>query len=83
MFLLYYKPQQTPLKPKKWDEIIAISEKIAEGIPYLRVDTYEIDGRLYFGEATFYTWAGFMVFNPPEWDRRLGDMLELPKKNDL
>ena len=59
-------------KPEQWDEIIRISEIIAKDIPYLRVDFYIIDNRLYFGEATFYTWAGFMNFQPKEWDLKLG-----------
>ena len=42
------------------------------------MDTYIIDGRVIVGEMTFFTWAGFMNFNPPEWDKKLGDMLVLP-----
>ena len=76
-----YKPaKQTPKKPEKWDEISEFSEKLSKGVPYLRVDTYVIDGRILFGEMTFYTWGGFMEFEPPEWDRKLGDKLKLPCK---
>ena len=67
-------------KPEQWDEIIRISEIIAKDIPYLRVDFYIIDNRLYFGEATFYTWAGFMNFQPKEWDLKLGEKIKLPDK---
>ena len=70
----------TPEKPEQWDEIISVAEKLSKDMPYLRVDTYILDGKMYFGEVTFYTWAGFMKFNPPEWDRKLGDMLELPER---
>ena len=78
---VHYKPaKETPKKPEKWDEIIEFSEKLASGVPYLRVDTYVIDGKILFGEMTFYTWGGFMEFEPPEWDRKLGDMLILPKE---
>lgn len=66
------------VKPKFWDEMIEQSEKMAEGTYYLRVDFYDIDGELYFGEATFYTWSGFMKFVPPEYDRILGDKIILP-----
>lgn len=76
-----YKPAAvTPTKPKQWDELLLICEKLAEGVPYLRVDTYIVDGRIFFGEMTFFTWAGFMHFVPEEWDLKLGQMLMLPKE---
>ena len=79
-----YKPAPvTPKKPEQWDEIIKFCETLAEGIPYLRVDSYIINGQLIFGEMTFYTWGGFMHFEPKEWDLKLGQMLELPKEKSL
>ena len=65
-------------KPVFWDEMIRQSELLAEGTYYLRVDFYDINGKLTFGEATFFTWSGLMKFNPPEYDRILGDKLKLP-----
>ena len=80
-FWTYYKPSKTPpQKPEEWDELIKIGERLSENIPYVRVDCYIIDGRIYFGEMTFYTWDGFMKFEPEEYDRILGDMLTLPPK---
>lgn len=74
-----YKPApRTPQKPKQWDELINFCEKLCGDFPYVRVDTYIIDGTIIFGEFTFFTWAGFMNFEPPEWDLRLGQMLKLP-----
>ena len=79
-----YKPAKfTPGKPEQWDEIIKFSETLSKDIPYLRVDTYLVDGKILFGEMTFYTWGGFMHFEPEEWDLRLGQMLELPKEKSL
>lgn len=76
----YYKNSAIQYeKPKQWNELIALSEKLATNIPYVRVDWYVSDEQLYFGEITFYTWAGFIEFTPPEWDLRLGDCLTLPK----
>ena len=66
------------IKPKFWDKMIEQAEKMAEGTHYLRVDFYDIDGEPVFGEATFFTWSGFMKFNPPEYDKILGDRLVLP-----
>ena len=79
-----YRPAKvTPKKPEQWDEIIRFSEALAKDIPYLRVDTYIVDGKILFGEMTFYTWGGFMHFEPEEWDLKLGAMLDLPKDKSL
>lgn len=77
----YYKPSKKPAQiPDQMDEMLEYAEKLCKGIPYVRVDFYLVDGKVYFGEMTFYTWAGFIRFDPPEWDRKLGDMLVLPKQ---
>ena len=67
-------------KPKKFKEMIALSKKLSKGIPFIRVDWYEIKGKLYFGELTFYPASGFEKFEPEEWNYKMGEMLELPKK---
>lgn len=79
-----YKPaEMTPKKPKQWKEIIDLAEALSEGVPYLRVDTYVIDEKVVFGEMTFFTWAGFMHFEPEEWDLKLGKMLKLPDEKHI
>ncbi len=65
-------------KPETFDEMITLAEKLSEGIPFVRVDFYEINGKVYFGELTFFPDSGFGEFNPPEWDKKLGDMILLP-----
>lgn len=65
-------------KPPFLKEMIRQSELMAEGTHYLRVDFYDINGKLYFGEATFFTWSGFIKFNPPEYDNVLGSQLRIP-----
>lgn len=65
-------------KPSFWNEMIKQSEKMAEGTHYLRVDFYDIGGKLVFGEATFFTWSGFMKFVPEEYDLILGNNLIIP-----
>lgn len=75
----YYKPTGKDFqKPAEMDEIIALSEKLSEGIPQVRVDWYIVDGNIYFGEFTFYTWAGYITFEPEEWNRVMGDWMTLP-----
>ena len=72
-------------KPDVLDEIIDYAEIIAEGVPYLRVDFYVLDGNVYFGEATFFTWSGFLKFEPKDedWDKKLGELLKLPEKKTI
>ncbi|MBQ6111948.1 MAG: hypothetical protein IJL01_06090 [Synergistaceae bacterium] len=78
-FWVNYRNPKVPEKiPEQMNDIIAFSEKLSEGFPQVRVDWYILDGCVYFGEMTFYTWAGFMKFNPPEWDYIMGSWFELP-----
>lgn len=67
-------------RPKKYDLMVELAEKLSENIPFVRVDFYEVQGKVYFGEMTFYPGAGFEEFNPPEWDKKLGDWLVLPDR---
>ena len=67
-------------KPRGLNEMLEIAKKISKDIPFVRVDLYEIKGKVYFGEMTFFPSAGFEGFNPEEYDRILGYMLELPNE---
>ena len=80
----YYKNSDKPITlPAELPQMIEYAEKLSQGIPYVRVDFYLVDGQIYFGEMTFNTWDGFLEFDPPEWDKKLGDMLVLPPKDSL
>ena len=68
-------------KPKNFDKMIKFAEKLSKNIPFVRVDFYEVNGRLYFGELTFYPGAGFEKFTPESYDYLLGSWLELPLKS--
>jgi len=65
-------------KPRNFNKMIEFAEKLAKDIPFVRVDFYEVDGHLYFGELTFYPGAGFEEFTPEKYDYVLGSWLELP-----
>jgi len=67
-------------KPKGFEKMIELSRKLAENIPHVRVDLYDIDGDIYFGEMTFFHNSGNVPFEPEEWDQKIGDLLELPHK---
>lgn len=69
-----------PAKPETFEEMKCLAEKLAKGIPHIRVDFYEVNGRTYFGELTFSHWSGMMSFNPEKWDKEFGDWIELPEK---
>lgn len=65
-------------KPENLEEMIAIAQKLSEGIPHVRVDLYNIRGKIYFGELTFFHWSGMTPFDPEEWDYKLGEYIHLP-----
>lgn len=74
-----YAPfEQLPPKPKTFDEMLKIAGKLSQDIPFLRVDLYEIKGKVYFSELTFCPCNGMMPFDPPEYDKILGDWIKLP-----
>lgn len=76
-----YKPfKKLPPKPKNFEKMKELARKLSKDIPFLRVDLYEIEGKIYFGELTFYPASGYLPFEPEEYDKILGDMLELPKE---
>jgi hypothetical protein len=66
-------------KPQKLDLILDFSKKISNNIPNVRVDWYIINEKIYFGEITFFHAGGIQKFSPPEWDKKLGDWLILPR----
>ena len=70
-----------PEKPESYETMIQFAEKIGEKIPQVRVDFYEVNGKLYFGEITFFHWSGLVPFKPEKWDKIFGDWIELPKNN--
>lgn len=67
-------PPQKPINFEKMKEMAAI---LSAGIPHVRVDFYEVNGKIYFGEMTFYHFSGFIPFEPEEWDKQFGEYLSL------
>ena len=66
-----------PSKPKCFEEMKKLAALLSSGIKHVRVDFYEINGRVYFGELTFSHWSGMIPFEPEEWDYKLGEMIKL------
>ncbi|EEK76122.1 ATP-grasp fold amidoligase family protein [Bacillus cereus] len=66
-------------KPKSFDQMIVCAEKLSKDIPFIRVDFYEINGKMYFGELTLYPASGFSAFKPEKYDSLLGSWIQLPR----
>jgi hypothetical protein len=67
-------------KPNEFDEMSNIAYKLSDGIPFVRVDLYLVNSKIFFGELTFYPWTGYVNFTPDKFDYELGDKFILPTK---
>lgn len=63
---------QAPALPANTDEMIKVAERLAADFPFARVDFYNIQGKIYFGEITFYPWSGYVQYTPDSFDFDLG-----------
>ncbi len=66
-------------KPDHLEEMLMVAEKLSEDFPYVRVDLYCVDGKVYFGELTFYPWSGYVQYTPDQADYLFGEDFELRK----
>lgn len=71
-----------PLKPKNFEKMKELATILSKDIPELRVDFYEVNNKIYFGELTFFDGSGFDKIEPREWDEKLGGWITLPQKRD-
>ena len=71
---------QLPEKPVSFELMKELAAKLSAGTPQLRVDFYEVDGKVYFGEMTFFHCSGMEEFHPKEWNRIFGEWVTLPSK---
>lgn len=68
---------ETPYpKPKNFKEMLDVARKLSADFPFVRVDLYNIEGKIYFGELTFYPWTGYVQFTPDEFDYTLGKLMD-------
>jgi hypothetical protein len=68
-------------KPKTLDLMLDLASKLSEGFPFIRVDLYSVDDRVYFGELTFFPDGGLGKFNPTEFNYEMGSWINLPVKS--
>lgn len=70
--LLYPRPDSAVARPMKLDAMLHYAMRIGAEFPYMRVDLYELDGAVKFGETTFYPGAGLERFEPRSYDALFG-----------
>ncbi|XLS28029.1 ATP-grasp fold amidoligase family protein [Flavobacteriaceae bacterium M23B6Z8] len=66
-------------KPENFEEMVTVARKLADKFPFVRVDLYNINGRIVFGEMTFYPGDGRIDFTPDRYNKIVGDMITLPE----
>lgn len=64
-------------KPVVLEEMLNIASKLSVGLPYVRVDLYVINEKVYFGELTFYHGSGYGYFSSEIMEQKLGDSINL------
>ncbi len=67
-------------RPESFEEMKSLAEKLSKDIPQARIDFYDINGKVYFGEVTFSHWSGMMPFVPEKWDYTFGEFVKIPEK---
>ena len=73
--------ERVPEKPKGFETMRQLATKLSSGHPHLRVDFYEVNGKVYFSELTFYSSSGFGQFTPDECDEAWGNLINLEQTN--
>lgn len=72
---------EIPPKPENFNEMVKLAKKLSEPFPFVRVDLYSEDNKIYFGELTFYPTGGFAPFEPAEYEKIIGEYIKLPILN--
>lgn len=72
--MIHYQPE----KPKNYNKMIEIAEVLSKDFSHVRVDLYNVDGKIYFGEMTFTSACGFGFYDQKEFDEMLGELWDIP-----
>lgn len=67
-------------KPKNYDDMIETAKRLSKDFPHVRVDLYNLNGKIIFSELTFFDGSGYQTFEPDEFDFILGKEFMLPKE---
>lgn len=83
-FRWYYEPSEIDHpKPSRFDEMVKYAQILSKDFPFVRVDFYEVDGKVYIGELTFFHGSGYGWFKPDEIDKVFGDKILLPERTEI
>ena len=75
-----WKKTDYPLKkPSNFDEMVVVAEKLASKFPFVRVDLYNINGKIYFSEMTFTPAKGTLILDDDQCDFEMGKWLDISK----
>lgn len=64
-------------KPQNFGLMLSLATKLSSNFPFVRVDFYEVEGKVFFGELTFYPAGGFYFYKPEKWEKAMGDWIKL------
>lgn len=64
-------------KPLGFELMKELARRLSKGLPFVRIDFYDIEGQVYFGEYTFFDWGGFQPFSSYEQDLQLGELIDI------
>lgn len=64
-------------RPATLEEMIATARRLSKGFPFVRVDLYSVEDKVYFGEMTFYPWSGYVQYEPDDFDFKLGSIFDI------
>ena len=78
---LHPNADRPPERPALFEEMKQVAARLSQGIKFVRIDLYQLNGTVYFGEYTFYHGGAFAPFYPEEWERRLGDLIQIERTN--
>lgn len=67
-----------PQKPTQFKKMQDLAQVLSQGIPHVRVDFYEVDGKVFFGEMTFFPNGGYLKLSPKSWEIEWGMLIQLP-----
>ena len=73
----YPHKEEGVVKPVHYEKMVELAETLSKNLPFVRVDFYEVNGKIYFGELTFFPGSGFEEFTPETWDYTLGSWIDL------
>lgn len=75
--------ESLPQKPQNFDKMVELAEILCKGFPFVRVDFYDVNGKIFFGEMTFTSGSGLSYFEPAEYNLKLGEMITLPAPSPI